>query len=167
MRKRITAVYLISVLLLMVILTACGSDTEKPASQPTETQVTAVPTEAVEPTQPSTEDDPYVTVSTPYGDLYYQDQWESDMIVEQKMEGESATVSFSTAIHDTTYSLFSVTIGPGEGALVGELTDASGIKREVYASMAALPDLSGLTAGEQNRLYAMQEDINYVIQNLK
>lgn len=167
MRKQTPFAGVLSILLLMVMLTACGSDVKVPATQTTEPVQTEQQPPQTETTVSVTEDVPYVVVNTPYGDLFYQDQWGADMTVEQLTEGDSLKVNFSTVVNGTTYPLFSFVIGSGEGTMVGELTDAAGIRREVYASMASLPDMSVLTAAEQNRLYAMQEDINYVIQNLK
>ena len=56
----------------------------------------------------------------------------------------------------------------GEGAnSVGTLTDSAGTSRNVSINVDEIVQDPDLTEGEQNRLYAMQEDLNYLIDNLK
>ena len=47
------------------------------------------------------------------------------------------------------------------------MTDNGGTKRTVYMQVYELEGDSELTATEQNRLYAMQEDLNYLIDHLE
>lgn len=159
----------------MAMLTGCGSDKEDKTTgesaaaaqtAPTVAQ-TEPPMEQTEPTAAQTESDPYVTVGTPYGDLYYQSMWSDCMKTEQTRNGDALEVSFSTQINGKAYLLFVVVIGPGDGTPAGELTDAEGTKREVSVRFEELAESPELTEGERNRLYAMQEEINYVIDNLK
>ena len=109
----------------------------------------------------------YITINTDYGDLYYPEQWNDYLVTEQVKEGESLIVSFSASINDVQYPMFKVTIGNSEEAEVGELTDSSGTKRTVYMSVAEIEKSDALSSDEQQRLYAMQEDLNYLIDNLK
>lgn len=108
-----------------------------------------------------------VRVSTVYGNLYYQDQWEEFMRIEQTQEGDALTVLFLAEIKGRRIPLFSVSVGGEQGSKVGTLTDASGAVRDVYILQYSLEELSDLTESERNRLCAMQEDINYVIENLR
>ena len=62
--------------------------------------------------------------------------------------------------------MFQVTIGDSEDALVGELTDSSGTKRNVYMSVVEIEPSEELSEEEQQRVYAMQEDLNYLIDHL-
>ena len=57
-------------------------------------------------------------------------------------------------------------IGDFEGGPVGQLTDTDGVKHNVFITMEEI-DVSGLTEGEQNRLFAMQKEINFIIENLE
>ena len=50
---------------------------------------------------------------------------------------------------------------------MGELTDDSGMKRSVYMNVPELEGLDELSEAEQHQIYAMQEDLNYVIDHLK
>lgn len=159
---------IICALLLAGMLSGCASKEEiKTDEESVTTAQTEPPVVQTEQPTVQTEGISHVTVSTPYGDLYSQDQWADLMKTEQKADGESVVVSFSTEINGTAYPLFHISIGSGDGALVGELTDAEGTKREVYAYMETITESPELTSAEQNRLYAMQEDINYIIDNLE
>ena len=56
----------------------------------------------------------------------------------------------------------------GDGSdVVGSLTDSVGTQRNVYLYVDTLPEDSGLEEAEQTRFYAMQEDLNYLIDHLK
>lgn len=135
-----------TILFFSMLLTGCGGG----EAEITETQVS----ESIE-------------ITTDYGTLYYPDQWEEFIKTEQQTIGETIVVSFVAQIQDVEYPLFEVTIGGSEGTEVGELTDEEGAKRIVYLHVNELEEDPALTEGEQNRLYAMQEDLNYLIDNLK
>lgn len=128
-------------------------------TQPAETQAPPVP----QPTVPQN----CIVVSTAFGNLQYQDQWIEFMRVEQHAEGDNLRVAFSAEINNVRYGLFDLLIGDMDGTPVGKLTDAEGVQRNVYIHMMEIVETSALTESEQNRLFAMQEDINYIIENLK
>lgn len=109
----------------------------------------------------------YMVIVTEYGDLYYPEQWKEYLKTDQTMDGDSLKVSFSAQINDMEYPMFQVIIGDSEDTEVGELTDSSGTKRSVHMKVEELGQTENLTEIEQQRLYAMQEDLNYVIDNLK
>ena len=108
-----------------------------------------------------------IIISTQYGDLYYPDQWTECVQIDQSTAGNALVVSFAAQINDVQYPLFKVTIGEGDGSKIGELTDSAGTKRDVYLQLEEIQEDPNLNDGEQNRLYAMQEDLNYMIDNLK
>lgn len=108
-----------------------------------------------------------VTVSTEYGEIYYQYEWINYMKIDQTQDGDTITVAFSADIDGATYPLFQLKIGSDEEEVHGQLTDSKGNQRNVYVSMNELIMPEGLSEGEQNRLYAMQEEINYILQNMK
>ena len=112
--------------------------------------------------------DPYVVfVDTPYGRLFYQEQWAEFMKTEQIKEGDILLVRFCAEIDGVDYPLFSLSIGGGEGEPAAALTDSDGIQRDVYVIIEEIVEQEGFSEEEQNRLYAMQEEINYVMQNIK
>ena len=87
-----------------------------------------------------------VVVHTDYGDLHYPDRWQEYVTIRQE---------------------FKVLIGDDSSEVVGSLTDDTGTQRNVYLHVEELPADSGLEETEQTRFYAMQEDLNYLIDNLK
>lgn len=108
-----------------------------------------------------------MTISTRYGDLCFSDQWGEDLHVEQSSSGSTEIVAFAADIDGQTYSLFQVMIvGDAEDCddsdAVGVLTDRQGVRREVFIRMDPLPE------GEQpDRLYAMRDGVNELIDHLK
>lgn len=108
-----------------------------------------------------------MVIQTEYGDLYYPEQWEEYLKTEQTMDNDSLKVSFSAHLGDKNYPMFQVTIGDSEDTEVGELTDSSGTKRTVHMKVTELEGLEELSETDQHQLYAMQEELNYVIDNLE
>lgn len=108
-----------------------------------------------------------IVITTDFGTLYYPDQWTECVKINQSATENALTVSFDAVINDRQYPLFDVVIGQDDGMEVGQLTDNSGTKHTVYLHVDELQEDPDLTDGEQNRLYAMQEDLNYLIDNLK
>lgn len=154
------------VLFLAAALTGCGTKQETPETEPVR-QTESVPQTEAETEATLPEVLPYVVVSTEYGALRYQDQWSEFIKTEQNMENGTLTVRFEAEINGSRYSLFDIVIGEGGDSPAGEITDASGVKRNVYVVMKELVPGSDLTESECNRLYAMQEDINYILENLE
>ena len=108
-----------------------------------------------------------VVVHTDYGDLHYPDRWQEYVTIRQEQNGNTIAVTFETKSGEETYELFKVLIGDDSSEVVGSLTDDTGTQRNVYLHVEELPADSGLEETEQTRFYAMQEDLNYLIDNLK
>lgn len=109
-----------------------------------------------------------MTIQTGYGDLFFPAQWREFLVTDQT-EGDNDTieVSFSAKINGKTYSLFTITIGGDEDTPAGTLTSSDGTQRNVYVQIEEIQESNLLDESEQNRLYAMQEDINYLLDSLK
>lgn len=105
-------------------------------------------------------------ISTEYGILYYPAEWEDSLNTEETNEGGFLTVLFSTEADGQSYDLFRVMINSEEGDSVGTVTSEDGTERNVFIETLELSDISGLSEDEQNRLYAMQEGINVLMENL-
>ena len=108
-----------------------------------------------------------LAVHTGYGDLYYPERWQEYVTIRQEQNGNTIAVTFETKSGEETYELFKVLIGDDSSEVVGSLTDDTGTQRNVYLHVEELPADSGLEETEQTRFYAMQEDLNYLIDNLK
>lgn len=106
-------------------------------------------------------------IETDYGNLYFPDQWQEFLITEQAEVDDTVAVSFSAKINDKEYSLFTITIGGEEDNPAGTLTASDGTQRNVYVQIEELAADDALSESEQNRLYAMQEDINYLLDSLE
>ena len=121
---------------------------------------------AAEQTQPTEETQPQpIAVQTPLGTLYYDACWVEMMRTEQETADQSLVVRFYADLEGQRYDLFSVTIGAAE-ANAGQITDDRGTSRNVYVTVEDLGDLSALEDEQKNVLYAMQEQINFVIGKL-
>ena len=106
-------------------------------------------------------------IQTEYGDLHYPDQWREYVKTHQKKSKGTVEITFEAKIEKSYYKLFELLIGDGNGEFVGKLTDDNGVQRNVYLRVAELPLISDFDKVDQNRYYAMQEDLNYLIDNLK
>ena len=157
---------LVSSILLCVLLAGCSAG-ESGSSDKQQEGIAVEHTAGSVESAPTVEELEESKIETVYGTLYYPKQWEEYMTTEQQENGDTIVVSFVATLHNTSYRLFEVTIGGTEGTAAGELTDAEGTKRTVYMQVYELEGDSELTATEQNRLYAMQEDLNYLIDHLE
>lgn len=108
-----------------------------------------------------------LVVHTEYGDLHYPDRWQEYVTIWQEQNGSTVTVTFETKSGEESYELFRILIGGDGSDVVGSLTDSTGTQRNVYLYVDTLPEDSGLEEAEQTRFYAMQEDLNYLIDHLK
>lgn len=106
-------------------------------------------------------------IETDYGNLYFPDQWQEFLVTNQTEGDGTIAVSFSANINDKEYSLFTITIGGEEDNPAGTLTASDGTQRNVYVQIEELTADDALSESEQNRLYAMQEDINYLLDSLE
>lgn len=113
------------------------------------------------------DDDFDLVVHTEYGDLHYPERWQEYVTIRQEQSGNTIAVTFETKSGEETYELFKILIGNDSSDVVGSLTDDTGTQRNVYLNVEELPADSGLEDTEQTRFYAMQEDLNYLIDNLK
>lgn len=107
-----------------------------------------------------------ISVETIYGTLYYPEQWAEFAQIDQEEEDGVVSVFFSAAFDDEHYSLFTVKIDGSDGAYAGQITDKSGDTHDVRVIMEKLNGIDELPENEKNRLYAMQEDLNFVIEHL-
>ena len=144
--------YLLCVALLCGLLAGCGNDKVQ-EEQNDNVSADTIPEDLV--------------VHTEYGDLHYPDRWQEYVTIWQEQNGSTVTVTFETKSGEESYELFRILIGGDGSDVVGSLTDSVGTQRNVYLYVDTLPEDSGLEEAEQTRFYAMQEDLNYLIEHLK
>ena len=165
-RRILTAI--VGIPLVVSLLAGCGQKAENGSKVQESIAFESADVEQTLPVlEEEGEDTNVVTVSTEYGDLYYQEQWAEFMKTEQVMEDEVLTVSFMAEFNGQRYLLFKISVGAGEGDPVTQITDADGVQRDVFVVFEELIEYDELAQDEHNRLYAMQEEINFVVENLK
>ena len=151
--------------------------TEPAATEPEQTEPTepaATEPEQTEPAQTTPTAPPQTTplqdvcsVETVYGELHFQVQWSPYMQIRQEQEGDRVRVYFLARLNEKDYPLFDLTISadPGsEGQL--QLTDFAGGKHGVEVNMEETLEHEELDAAGQELLYSMQEQVNFIIENL-
>lgn len=143
-----------------VILTGCGQE----AQQENETQ-NIVQTEGE--SGKTNDDSDLMKIETEYGELFYPGQWKEYVEISQEKEEEVLYVRFNANINETYYPLFEITIGKGDGDAAGKISDADGNLRHVYVHVEESENLSDLSEEEENRLYAMKEGINEIVDHLE
>lgn len=113
-----------------------------------------------------TEDGGMMEVGTEYGTLYYPARWKDALVTAQEKSEETLTVDFSASVEGKEYRLFQVVIGGQEGDSAGMLTDNAGTARNVQLSVEEISGIEELSEEQQNQLYAMQEGVNDLLENL-
>ena len=145
--RRKNVIILALTMLIAILLAACGND--EPASE------TSLPPQK-----------DYYEIETSRGVLLYPDQWEKLVFTEETQEEDAVNIRFYTKINDTEYSLFSLRIGgDGEPDVVWSMDD--GTQQNVFVTIHPLELEEDLDEGDVHRLYAMQEDINYVLDHME
>lgn len=105
-------------------------------------------------------------IETQCGILHYPKEWENDLVISDSEENGIYNVYFSTNASDETVQLFKVMICTDEGDSVGTVTDSDGTVRNVFIDIRDLGDVSGYDEETQNKLFAMQEAVNVLTENL-
>lgn len=165
--KKVRSIIGMAAIVSALVLTGCGNSAPAgdTSNNTTQAETESVQTEQAQEAQDAVAED--MAIETKYGTLHYNDQWREYIKIDQAEEGDVVSVSFTALINKKEYPLFVVNIGGGDGSEVGKLTDRDGKERIVYINASEIKEEEDLEANEQNRLYAMQEDINYVIDHLK
>lgn len=104
-------------------------------------------------------------IETPYGQLKYPEKWKEQIRIE-KTEGQPYTVKFYGCVAEGKEQLlFSICFGDGDGIVMGTVQDSEGNSVTVRMIPTEI-SAEDWTDAELNELYAMQEDINYLISAL-
>lgn len=159
--------FVLILLLLSVLLLTCGCSKDAKADatkRQTDVQAGTETTGDPELADPNRDWEP---IDTEYGRLRYPDDFFEFLETEQKKDGNTLTVLFRAVIRDVKIDLFELSIGGGEGDPVGKLTGPDGTVRDLYLRFFELDNLSELTDGEKDRVFAMQEALNFVLDHSK
>lgn len=177
-RKATHALLLCSLLLCGLLIAGCGSkstpdDSGSSKAPSVNTQAPTAPVSETAQTdnaasiEKSDENgDSDLVIRTDYGDLHYPGCWQEYADIQQKKVGESIAVTFKTEADGKMYELFKVVIGSDSGSAIGCLTDKKGIQHNVYLYVEEIAADKVTDKDELSRLYAMQEDLNYLIEHL-
>lgn len=165
-RKRIakSVGYLLCVVLMFALFTGCISD-DNTSERNSNIEINAVSEDISSSESIVIPED--IVVHTDYGDLHYPDRWQEYVTIRQEHNGSTIEVTFETESGDKTYELFRILIGGDGNEVIGSLTDNAGTQRNVYLYVEETAVSTDLDEAEQTRFYAMQEDLNYLIDNLK
>lgn len=106
-------------------------------------------------------------VQTNLGTFYIPQKYEQVLQITTNDTDNGGTVRFSTEQDEKSYSLFELSIGDETGQLAGSITDPNGTSRSVFVTISDLGDISSLSQDKQDQLYALQETVNVVVENLK
>ena len=104
-------------------------------------------------------------ITTSCGDLVYPADWENEIKVKEENTDFGISVVFETSDGSQEIELFTLNVGGGEGEEIGTLTDKDGKERVVKMVIDEL-QMEGVDEEIANRLFAMQEDINYILEHL-
>ena len=147
-------------------------ETTQPTEAPTEeaTQPTEAPTEeTTQPQQlePTPVDEQTCEVETIYGSLYFRTDWSEYMQIQQLQQDDTLKVSFLARVNEKDYPLFDLLIHKDQGEAPFVLTDSQGNPHGVDVRVEQQLEHEELDENGQRILYAMQEEINFVLENLK
>lgn len=126
------------------------------APQPAETQPPTLPPEG----------DDKMAIDTPYGKLYYPSHW-NDYLSLKTENGDAYSVSFYCKLDGFQEQLlFIIYFGGDTGYKVGTATDASGNEVAVRLYVQEIEPNINWTDAQRTLVYAMQEDLNYLLNEL-
>ncbi len=160
---------LLATLLLLTLLAGCadGGDAKKSDESASDTSMSVVDDRGQAGSSQNAASQDVMVVSTEYGDLQYPAQWREYVEASSAKEGDSTKVSFTATVAGKTFPLFEIIIGEGDGEKAGTITDAAGTSRDVFVRLEEISGTEGLTEAEIDRLYAMQEGLNDLVDNLR
>lgn len=135
---------------------------QAPAAQSgTPSQEETVPAETLPPEM--AED---MAIDTPHGELHYPSKWADDLTTRiDEMNGYTVAFYCSMEGHEDVY-LFAVHFGGGQGSYVKTVWDGNGNSVDIRLSVTELSLDDTWTQEESDVAYAMQEDLNYLLEKL-
>lgn len=107
-----------------------------------------------------------IRIPTAYEDLYFPAKWQ-DVLQTSESTGQVDTVTFWMLRGNAEQILlFSLSFGDEDGMLVGTILDENGRAVPVTLTMEETPSTDGWSQEEMDQMYAMKDDVNYLISKL-
>ena len=123
------------------------------------------PSQGNDPTLPS-EDGESMAIDTPFGVLYYPSRW-LDYLSLEINDTDGYSVAFFCKIQGhKDQHLFTIHFGGSKGVAVGTTTNVSGKTVEVRLEIIELDLDATWSDGDKSIVFAMQEDLNYLLTKL-
>lgn len=116
-----------------------------------------------EPISAASEPETDLLVQTPYGALHFPAMWESEL---QTEAGDDSIDFYCCQPGHEPLLLFTVKFGTMDGGPGGVLTASDGTRTALCIIPAELSFGDSRTPAEQDQAYAMQEDMNYLLEAL-
>lgn len=157
--KRVFIMAFVCLIAILLLATGCSSNVND-ANENSSPQINVTEEDASE-----EYDD--IVIETSYGNLYFPGKWEECLQVEQRNLESVVEVAFSAKVDKHTISLFSIVIGDNGDSAAGVLTDNTGNQRNVTVKIEDLSENESISQDDLELLYSIQEDLNYLIDNLK
>ncbi len=107
-----------------------------------------------------------MAIDTPYGELYYPSRWKEYLTLKvEEKDGYSVTFSSKVSGH-AEQCLFVVYFGSQKGIEVGAIKDASGRSIRVSVDIFPFEPDGSWSDSDSTIIFAMQEDMNYLLSKL-
>lgn len=163
----VVLILVIAVAASAAILIQAKRPKEQTSAAPVATAAQTVKTEMEAVPETTEEEYPPIVIETPYGDLYYPGQWAEGLRTEILGEDFDTSAVFYGTVSGEEYRLFAVHFGGAEGFPVGVLEIADGVMLYVTLEMADIEFGSEMSQEDIDRVCAMQEAMNYVMDHLR
>ncbi len=157
-------------IIVIISCVACGSNSETKSETQSDSSIVQggednIDSEVDEETLTSTQEDTLMTIETKYGKLYYPKKYQDEINLNQTESDGIITIQCNSN-DEKEYLLFTIVIGDIVGDTIGTIDDKDGNTWNVIVDVPELSDVSELDDETQNQLYAMQEAVNVLIENL-
>lgn len=107
-----------------------------------------------------------MALDTPYGELHFPVRW-AEYLATEVDETDGYTVRFCARIGDhADQPLFAIHFGGNQGVFYGKTNSASGEGAEIRVTVSEISLDESWTDAETSLVYAMQEDLNYLLEHM-
>ena len=172
MKHRTCKLCLCAMLLAMtLVLWGCGEESPPVSPEteaiPAQTTAPAVPETQTPETEAPEERLPAMEIETPYGFLRYPADLVQTLRTEVTGEDFDTAVNFYGSVGEEEFLLFTLHFGGGDGFPVGVLQTKEGVMLDITAEMTDLPLKDSWTPEETDKICAMQEALNFVMDEME